>query len=70
MMLILLPTLDLRRWLFAYGDDKKFQFAAYYVNPLLTDHVDTMRPIAARKRIELELRPAPATTEVFCDADA
>jgi two-component system phosphate regulon sensor histidine kinase PhoR len=49
---------------------KKFQFAAYYVNPLLTDHVDTMRPIAAKKRIELELRPAPSVTEVFCDADA
>jgi two-component system, OmpR family, phosphate regulon sensor histidine kinase PhoR len=49
---------------------KKFQFAAYYVNPLLTDHVDTMRPIAAKKRIELELRPAPPITEAFCDADA
>ncbi len=49
---------------------KQFQFASYYVNPLLTDHVDTMRPIAGKKRIDLELRPAAPVTEVFCDADA
>ncbi len=49
---------------------KKFQFAAYYVNPLLTDQVDVMRPIAARRNITLEIIPAPPTTEVFCDSEA
>ncbi len=49
---------------------KRFQFASYYVNALLLDHVDTMRPIAARKAITLTLTPAPAATEVFCDSEA
>ena len=49
---------------------KKFQFAAYYVNPLLTDQVDVMRPIAARRKISLEIVPAPPITEVFCDSEA
>ena len=49
---------------------KKFQFASYYVNSLLSEHVDTMRPIAARKNIELLLSPAPAGAEMFCDSEA
>jgi two-component system phosphate regulon sensor histidine kinase PhoR len=49
---------------------KKFQFAGYYVNALLKDYVDTMRPMAAKKRIDISLVPAAPSTEVFCDAEA
>jgi two-component system phosphate regulon sensor histidine kinase PhoR len=49
---------------------QEFRFATYDANGLLGDIVDTMRPIAARKRILLDLDPAPAQTEVFCDSQA
>jgi two-component system phosphate regulon sensor histidine kinase PhoR len=49
---------------------QEFRFAAYDVNGLLGDIVDSMRPIAARKRISLELEAAPAQTEAFCDSQA
>lgn len=49
---------------------QKFQFAAYYVNALLEENVDSLRPIAERKNIELIIEPAPPQTEVFCDAEA
>jgi two-component system phosphate regulon sensor histidine kinase PhoR len=49
---------------------QEFRFAAYDVNTLLGDIVDSMRPIAGRKEILLELEPSPAKTEVFCDSQA
>lgn len=49
---------------------QEFRFAAYDVNGLLGDIVDSMRPIAARKQISLDLQPAPVGTEVFCDSQA
>jgi two-component system phosphate regulon sensor histidine kinase PhoR len=49
---------------------QEFRFAAYSVNVLLGDIVDSMRPIAGRKQISLELELAPERTEVFCDSQA
>jgi two-component system phosphate regulon sensor histidine kinase PhoR len=49
---------------------QKFQFASYYVNGLLIDCVDAMRPIADRKSIKLHLEPGPDKCEVFCDSKA
>jgi two-component system phosphate regulon sensor histidine kinase PhoR len=48
----------------------KFQFASYYVSDLVADCVDSMRPMAEKKRIEIELRPMPGKAEVFCDSEA
>ena len=49
---------------------QKFKFASYYVNRLLQDNVDAMRPLAAPRGIELILHPGPGDAEVFCDAEA
>lgn len=49
---------------------QKFQFAAYYVNHLLREDVDTVRPMAEKKKITITLEPAPEEEEVFCDAEA
>jgi two-component system, OmpR family, phosphate regulon sensor histidine kinase PhoR len=49
---------------------QQFHFAAYDVNGLLGDILDSMRPIAGRKEISLDLDPAPAGAEVFCDSQA
>lgn len=49
---------------------QKFKFASHSVNRLLTDNVDSMLPLAQRKRITLRLEPAPAEAEVFADAEA
>ena len=50
---------------------QEFKFASYYVNRILTDNLDGMRPIAARRGIQLVLDPVePENAEVFCDAEA
>ncbi len=49
---------------------QKFQFASYYVNDLLNDCVDSVRPMAGKKHLELQVVPAPEGTEVFCDSKA
>ncbi|HLJ16862.1 MAG TPA: ATP-binding protein [Bryobacteraceae bacterium] len=49
---------------------QKFQFASYYVNALLSENVDSMLPMAEKKRIKITLEPAPPETEVFCDSQA
>jgi two-component system, OmpR family, phosphate regulon sensor histidine kinase PhoR len=49
---------------------QEFRFATYDVNGLLGDIVDSMRPIAGRKEISLELETAPEQTEAFCDSQA
>jgi two-component system phosphate regulon sensor histidine kinase PhoR len=48
----------------------KFQFASYYVNALIEDCVESMRPMAEKKRIEIKIEPTPDRTEVFCDSEA
>lgn len=49
---------------------QKFQFGSYYVNRILEENVESMRPMAERKDIRIELHPAPQNTEVFCDSEA
>jgi len=49
---------------------QKFQFAHYYINALIGQHADSMRPIADKKRITLAIEPAPPETEIFCDSEA
>jgi len=52
-------------------NQQEFKFASYYASRLLTDNLDGMRPIAARRGIQLVLEPVePASAEVFCDAEA
>lgn len=49
---------------------REFQFAAYRLEPLLAEALDTMRPIAAKRNVKIELEPMPEGLEVFCDAQA
>ena len=49
---------------------QRFQFASYYVNELLHDCVDSVRPMADKKHLKLRVEPAPEGTEVFCDSKA
>jgi two-component system phosphate regulon sensor histidine kinase PhoR len=56
-------------------NQQELKFASYYVNRLLTDNLDGMRPIAERRGIQLVLEPAESESasgeaEVFCDAEA
>jgi two-component system, OmpR family, phosphate regulon sensor histidine kinase PhoR len=48
----------------------KFQFASYFINALLEDCVDAVRPMAEKKKIEIFLQGAQDRTEVFCDSEA
>ncbi len=48
----------------------RFQYASYYVNSLLLDCVDSMRPIAARRHVRLHIEAAPGSCEVFADSQA
>jgi two-component system phosphate regulon sensor histidine kinase PhoR len=49
---------------------QRFQFASYYVNELLNDCVDSVRPLADKKHLKMRVEPAPEGTEVFCDSKA
>ncbi len=49
---------------------QKFQFASYYVNELLNDCVDSVRPMAGKKHLRLKVELAPEGAEVFCDSKA
>lgn len=49
---------------------QKFQFAAYYINALVSETLDSIRPMADKKNIDIELQAAPNGTEVFCDGEA
>jgi two-component system phosphate regulon sensor histidine kinase PhoR len=48
----------------------ELHFASYYVNSLLQQAVDSVRPIADKKAIGFQLVPEPENSEVFCDAEA
>lgn len=60
--LLTLSRLEMKR--------QEFQFAAYRVNDLLEDTVDTLRPTAARNNVRLELQPLSNGQQVFCDREA
>jgi len=49
---------------------QKFQFASYRANALLSEAVDSMLPVAAKKNVSLRLEAADASAEVFCDSEA
>jgi two-component system phosphate regulon sensor histidine kinase PhoR len=49
---------------------QKFRFATYHVNELLSEVLDTIRPIADKKQIAMVQEFAPPGTEVFCDSEA
>lgn len=48
----------------------KFSFASYRISTLLTDAMDSMRPLSDNKNIVLRLEAGLPETEVFCDAEA
>ncbi len=48
----------------------RFQFASYNVNALLEDCIDSIRPLAEKKRVSLRLAPAPRDVDMFCDSEA
>ncbi len=49
---------------------QEMRVASFRVNDLLADVVDTIRPIADKKRIALRHEAGPAECEVFCDPEA
>jgi two-component system phosphate regulon sensor histidine kinase PhoR len=48
----------------------KFQFFSYYVNDLVMDCVDSMRPMAEKNHVRLAVIPAGDAVEVFCDSES
>jgi two-component system phosphate regulon sensor histidine kinase PhoR len=49
---------------------QKFQFASYYLNPLIEDCIDTLRPVADKKEIAILFEPGDGDVEVFCDSES
>lgn len=54
---------------------QKLNFASYYINALLENAVDSMKPLADKKDVRLQLERAPADgdglpSEVFVDSEA
>ncbi len=49
---------------------QRFQFASYYANPLLDECIDSLRPVAEKKGIDLLYVPCEKEVEVFCDSEA
>jgi len=60
--LLTLSRVEMRR--------QEFRFDHYQANELLLSALDTVRPIAEKKRIELVHETAAAGLEAFCDAEA
>jgi two-component system phosphate regulon sensor histidine kinase PhoR len=48
----------------------RMQFASYYADRLIAECVDSMRPIAEKKNIEIGAENPPPGTDVFCDSEA
>jgi two-component system, OmpR family, phosphate regulon sensor histidine kinase PhoR len=46
------------------------QITNYDLNPLIEECIDTLRPIADKKCIELRFHPAPASAQILCDSEA
>ncbi|MBS1823795.1 MAG: HAMP domain-containing protein [Acidobacteria bacterium] len=49
---------------------QRLQPESYYLNSLVQDCIDSIEPIAAKKRIRIHATPATAKAEVFCDSEA
>ncbi len=49
---------------------QRFNFASYYVNGLLDNARDSMKPMADKQSIRLHMAYAQADTEVLCDSEA
>ena len=49
---------------------QRFNFASYYVNALLDNARDSMKPMADKQSIRLEMAYAAEGAEVFCDSEA
>lgn len=49
---------------------QKFQFASYRLGPLLAECIDSLRPVALKKNITMELDAGDETIEVFCDSES
>ena len=49
---------------------QEFNFDSFYVNTLLQDCIDTLRPMAEKKQLRLRFKPAPDGSEVYCDSEA
>lgn len=49
---------------------QQLQIAGYALNPLLEECIDTLRPLASKKSIELRFQPASASAQIFCDSEA
>jgi two-component system, OmpR family, phosphate regulon sensor histidine kinase PhoR len=49
---------------------QRFQSASYFLQDLLQDACDSIRPVAERKGIPIQLESAPPDLEVFCDGEA
>jgi two-component system phosphate regulon sensor histidine kinase PhoR len=49
---------------------QKLQITSHAVNPLIEECIDTLRPIAGKREIELRFSPAPPSAQVFCDDEA
>ena len=49
---------------------QKFEFGWVRLNALLRDAMDSMRPMAEKKRIDLAVEPAAEDPEAFCDSEA
>ena len=60
--LLTLSRIEMRR--------QRFQFASYYVQRLLNDAADSLRPLAEKKKIGLTVENVTGELEVFCDAEA
>ena len=49
---------------------QRFQFAPYYVDSLVRDAIDALRPVADKKSISLHMGEIPPQLEVCCDSEA
>jgi two-component system, OmpR family, phosphate regulon sensor histidine kinase PhoR len=49
---------------------QKFEFEPHLVNGLLQEAIESIRPIAAKNHLHLELEPAPPDAEAWCDSEA
>ncbi len=49
---------------------QKFEFEPHLVNGLLHEAMESIRPIAQKNDLRLELEPAPADAEAWCDSEA
>jgi two-component system, OmpR family, phosphate regulon sensor histidine kinase PhoR len=49
---------------------QKFEFETHFVNDLLRDALDLMRPISEKHQIALAIDPAPEDATAWCDSEA